>query len=166
MVNTTEKEYRCAYKEVSIIIEYLEEEIRSKIPEEKIEFYKKHMDINHEFEIDIEKELDDQNILYQTRCILANLFIDYIATKEDKEKILKEEQEEIKQIEKEKRDKYNPNDIFNNKINEVEEKPKIEVSQIKIEEISTDIIRPNENLSFFEKIKNNIMSFIKKYFKK
>ena len=166
MVNTTEKEYRCAYKEVSIIIEYLEEEIRSKIPEEKIEFYKKHMDKNHEFEIDIEKELDDQNILYQTRCILANLFIDYIATKEDKEKILKEEQEEIKQIEKEKRDKYNPNDIFNNKINKVEEKPKIEVSQIKIEEISTDIIRPNENLSFFEKIKNNIMSFIKKYFKK
>lgn len=166
MVNTTEKEYRCAYKEVSIIIEYLEEEIRSKIPEEKIEFYKKHMDKNHEFEIDIEKELDDQNILYQTRCILANLFIDYIATKEDKEKILKEEQEEIKQIEKEKRDKYNPNDIFNNKINKAEEKPKIEVSQIKIEEISTDIIRPNENLSFFEKIKNNIMSFIKKYFKK
>ena len=49
----------------------------------KIEFYKKNMDKNHEFEINTEKELDDQNILYQTRCILANLFIDYIASEED-----------------------------------------------------------------------------------
>lgn len=168
MVNTTEKEYRCAYKEVSIIIEYLEDEIKSKIPEEKIEFYKKNMDKNHEFEINTEKELDDQNILYQTRCILANLFIDYIASEEDRAEILKEEREELKQIEEEKRRKYNPNDIFDSKNKEVKENTKNKVSQIKAEEIftNTEMIVKGEKLSWFIKIKNKIISFVEKILKR
>ena len=56
----------------------------------KIEFYKSHMDDGHEFELDFDKDLSEQNLLYPTRCILANLFRDYIATEEDRAEILKE----------------------------------------------------------------------------
>lgn len=161
MINTIEREYKCAYKEVSMIIEYLDDDIRNKIPNEKVEFYRKYMDNEHSFEIDFEKDLFEQNILYPTRCILANLFRDYIATEEDRAEILKEEQEELNQIEKEKREKYNPNDIFKNEI-----KPKVEVSQIQVEEISTELMVQDENISLFDKIKNKIKEFIMKLKKK
>ena len=93
MIKDEETKYRCAYKEIVTILDIFSDEIGSLIPEEKIEFYKNNMDVNHEFKYDIEKELLDQNILYQTRCILANLFRDYIATEEDRAEILKEEKE-------------------------------------------------------------------------
>ena len=114
MMSDKEKEYRCAYKEVVTILDVFSEEIGDLIPNEKIEFYKSNMDENHEFIFDDTKEILEQNILYPTRCILANLFRDYIATEEDRAEILKEEQEELNQIEEEKRAKYNPDDIFKN----------------------------------------------------
>ena len=97
MITVSEKEYKCAYKEVYIIIESSDDEIRNKIPEDKIEFYKSHMDDGHEFELDFDKDLSEQNLLYPTRCILANLFRDYIATEDDRAEIIKQEQEELPQ---------------------------------------------------------------------
>lgn len=167
MVRILDKEYKCAYKEIYLIIENLDEEIRNKIPKDKIEFYKNHMDNEHDFKLDFDKELSEQDMLYPTRCILANLFRDYIATEEDKTAILKEEQKEFNQIEAEKREKYNPDNIFKNNSNKIQEDTKTETSQIKIEEISTstDMIVQNEKLSWFEIVKNKIISFISKIFK-
>lgn len=161
MISNEEKEYRCAYKEVVTILDVFSEEIGDLIPNDKIEFYKSNMDMNHEFEFDDTKEILEQNILYPTRCILANLFRDYIATEEDRAEILKEEQEELNQIEEEKRKKYNPDDIFKNN-----PKPKVETTKIEVAEIQTDLALPDENITWFEKIKNKISEFINKFFKK
>ena len=163
MMSDKEKEYRCAYKEVVTILDVFSEEIGDLIPNEKIEFYKSNMDENHEFIFDDTKEILEQNILYPTRCILANLFRDYIATEEDRAEILKEEQEELNQIEEEKRAKYNPDDIFKNN-----SKSKIEVSNIQVEEIetSTDMIVQKENTGLFEKIKNKILELLNVFLKK
>lgn len=163
MMSNEEKEYRCAYKEVVTILDVFSEEIGDLIPNEKIEFYKSNMDENHKFVFDDTKEILEQNILYPTRCILANLFRDYIATEEDRAEILKEEQEELNQIEEEKRAKYNPDDIFKNN-----SKPKIEVSNIQVEEIETsaDMIVQKENIGLFEKIKNKILELLNNFFKK
>lgn len=161
MIKDEETKYRCAYKEIVTILDIFSDEIGSLIPEEKIEFYKNNMDVNHEFEYDIEKELLDQNILYQTRCILANLFRDYIATEEDRAEILKEEKEELKQIEEEKRSKFNPDDIFKENI-----KPKKEEPKIHVETIESDLIIPDENITWFEKIKKKIVEIFEKYLKK
>lgn len=166
-MSNEEKEYRCAYKEIVTILDVFSEEIGDLIPNEKIEFYRSNMDESHVFEFDDTKEIVEQNILYPTRCILANLFRDYIATEEDRAEILKEEQEELNQIEEEKRRRYNPDDIFKNNTNN-ENKTSIKVSQIKVEEISTntEMIVKDENVSWFIKIKNKIISFIEKILKR
>lgn len=166
-MSNEEKEYRCAYKEIVTILDIFSEEIGDLIPNEKIEFYRSNMDENHVFEYDETKEIVEQNILYPTRCILANLFRDYIATEEDRAEILKEEQEELKQIEDEKRRKYNPDDIFKNNTNK-ENETSIKASQIKVEEIytNTEMIVKDENVSWFIKIKNKIISSIEKILKR
>ena len=168
MMSNEEKEYRCAYKEIVTILDVFSEEIGDLIPNEKIEFYRSNMDESHVFELDDTKEIVEQNILYPTRCILANLFRDYIASEEDRAEILKEEREELKQIEEEKRRKYNPNDIFDSKNKEVKENTKNKVSQIKAEEIftNTEMIVKGEKLSWFIKIKNKIISFVEKILKR
>ena len=153
MVKILDKEYQRAYKEISIIIESLEDNIKNKIPKEKIEFYKNHMDNEHKFKLDIEKELAEQNILYPTRCILANLFRDYIATAEDRTEIIKKEQEELKQIEDAKREKYNPDDIF--KKMDTDKKKKVEVNE---NNTSTAVIEYKE--SFFIRFKNFIFKIL------
>ena len=166
-MSNEEKEYRCAYKEIVTILDVFSEEIGDLIPNEKVEFYRSNMDENHVFEYDETKEIVEQNILYPTRCILANLFRDYIATEEDRAEILKEEQEELNQIEDEKRRKYNPDDIFKNNTNK-ENETSIKASQIKVEEIytNTEMIVKDENVSWFIKIKNKIISFIEKILKR
>lgn len=166
-MSNEEKEYRCAYKEIVTILDVFSEEIGDLIPNEKIEFYRSNMDESHVFEFDDTKEIVEQNILYPTRCILANLFRDYIATEEDRAEILKEEQEELNQIEDEKRRKYNPDDIFKNNTNK-ENETSIKASQIKVEEIytNTEMIVKDENVSWFIKIKNKIISFIEKILKR
>lgn len=166
MVKILDEEYKCAYKEVYMIIENSDDDIKSKIPKDKIEFYKSHMDTGYEFELDLDKELSEQNLLYPTRCILANLFRDYIATEEDRAEILKEEQEELNQIEEEKRKKYNPDDIFKDNSKPKVETAKIEVAEIHTEEMQKDLALLDENITWFEKVKNKIFEFLNKFFKK
>ena len=162
-MSNEEKEYRCAYKELVTILDIFSEEIGDLIPNEKVEFYRSNMDENHVFEYDETKEIVEQNILYPTRCILANLFRDYIATEDDRAEIIKQEQEELKEIENKKREKYNPNDVFKNNPKSKKEKTKIQAEEIKTR---TDMIIQNENISWFEKFKNKIIELINGFFKK
>ena len=79
--------YAKAYKEVLEIIQYFPEEEYNKIPKEKIEFYKNNMDKEHEFILNPEIDLSEQNILKETYTIIITLFQDYFAKEKQKEKI-------------------------------------------------------------------------------
>lgn len=142
------KEYKCACKEVYIIINNLDEDIRENIPREKIEFYQSNMDKEYNFEYNYDKGVDDQNILYITKCILANLFKDYIASEEDKQQIIQKEQEELRKIEQEKLKKFNPDEIWENK---------------RFKEKEESLVLVNKKLNIFQKIKNIIETIFKKH---
>ena len=152
MVKITESEYRCAYKEVIMIINSLEDEVKKLIPKDKIEFYESHMDRNYNFQIDYDKSINNQKILYPTKCILANIFKEYIASEEDKKLIFEKEAKEKANVENQKREKYNPNEIFNKKQLK---------SELIVEEMMTDVILEEKKCSIFEKIKNKIIKFFK-----
>ncbi len=94
------------------ILKYMPQESVSKIPKKMIEMFQTKMDQNYDFEIDMHKNLQEQNLREETKAILANLFRDYWATLEQRKVIQAKERYEKEQIEKEKRKKYNPNDIF------------------------------------------------------
>ena len=89
-----------AYKEVIKVIEYLPEELYIKIPEEILESLYENMDKEYNFEI---SNFKDVKFLKETEDILAVIYRDYLASENEKRKILiREKQEEI-ELEEEKR---------------------------------------------------------------
>ena len=104
--------YAKAYTEVLEIIKYFPKEEYNKIPQEKIEFYKNNMDKDYIFTIDPEIDLSEQNISKEANAIIINLFTEYYATEEQKVKVKEILELNKKKEEQEKREKYNPDNIF------------------------------------------------------
>ena len=109
------KEYAMAYTEVIEILKYVPDEDVKKIPEEKLEFYKTNMDKEYSYKLDMTKEFEEQEMSNITKAILANIFRDYWATPYQKERIEAKEKYDLEKLEAEKREKYNPDNIFKNK---------------------------------------------------
>ena len=144
--------YAKAYKEVLEIIQYFPEEEYNKIPKEKIEFYKNNMDKEHEFILNPEIDLSEQNILKETYTIIITLFQDYFASEKQKEKIKEILELNERKAEKEKNEKYNPDDLFKNRY-------KVEPS-LQNENQETGLLEYKE--SFFIKLKDFIMKLLHK----
>ena len=104
--------YPKAYKEVLTILENIPEKDLKKIPENMIEVFKLNQDKNYDYEIDINKPFEEQEMLDETKAIFANIFRDYWATQEQREKILAKENYDRAKAEEEIRDKYNPDNLF------------------------------------------------------
>ena len=91
-----------AYKEVYTILQELNEDEFNKIPPEIIEAIRANMNEEYEYELDDELELKDHKMLPETKAILFNLFRDYLATPEQKEKIIRMQNEERQKNEQNK----------------------------------------------------------------
>lgn len=141
--------YARAYTEVLEIIKYFPKDEYSKIPTEKIEFYKNNMDRDYNFIINPEVDLSEQNISKEANAIIVNLFLDYFATEEQKTKINEILDLNQRKEEEEKREKYNPNDLF---------KKNNEIENIQENEQEKDLIEYKEN--FFIKFKNFIIRLL------
>lgn len=100
-------EYKKALAEVNLILENTEEEIKDKIPEGFKKFIKENMDEKHQIELQANNDLREQNIMQETKEILALIYRDYICSTEERKELLLEEKQKREQIEKEKQEKYN-----------------------------------------------------------
>ena len=67
---------------------------------------------DYDFKIDTSKTLEEQNLSDEAKAIIANIFKKYWATDYQKERIEAKEKYDMEQLEKEKHEKYNPDDIF------------------------------------------------------
>ena len=108
MINT----YAKAYTEVLEILKYFSEEEYSKIPQEKINFYKNNMDKNYNYNINPNIDLSKQYISKEANAILITLFRDYFATESQKKtlnNLLNQNQNKLENI---RIEKYNSNNIF------------------------------------------------------
>ena len=117
-----EDNYSKAYKEVIEVLKYVPEESVNKIPQDMMEMFKANMDKDYEFEVDVNKSFEEQNLLEETKAIFANIFRDYWASPYQKERIEAKEKQDREKQEEEKRQMYNPDDIFKKKQNIVENK--------------------------------------------
>lgn len=145
-----EDKYPKALKEVYIILENSEEKVKQKIPENFKKFIIKNMDKEYNANINFNYATWEDTIMEETQQILAIIYRDYLVTKEEREKLLKEESEEEKKIEQELREKYNPDNIFK-KNKEKDNSNDNNTSMIKIEEIK-----------WYKKIISKILSIFKK----
>lgn len=110
-----EDNYSKAYKEIVEILKYVPEESVNKIPKEMRDMFEAEMDKNYSFEIDTAKPFEEQELLEETKAILANIFRDYWATDYQKARIVEKENQDREEWERQKREKYDPNDIFKNR---------------------------------------------------
>lgn len=136
-----------AYAEVYTILQELNEEEYNKIPPEVIKTIEANRNEEYEYELDDELELKDQPMLSETKAILFNLFRDYLATPEQKAKIIRMQNEARQKNELKKQQMYNT-DVFANKPKENQSSNNNETMQI---------VEYKEN--FFKKILNKIKSF-------
>lgn len=110
-----EDNYSKAYKEIVEILKYVPEESVNKIPKEMRDMFETEQLKTYDFQIDTEKTFEEQELLEETKAILANIFRDYWATDYQKAKIVEKENQDRKECERKKREIYNPNDIFKNR---------------------------------------------------
>ena len=150
-----EQKYKTALSEVNIILAHTEKEVKDKIPEYFIQYIKENMDKNHRIKIQNNKELLEQNIMLETKQIIALMYRDYICTKDEREKLIRQEKEKYKKIEKEKQEKYK----IDFKKNAERRSQKNIIDKVKTKEKSSLIERKEE------KWYNNIIDKILKIFK-
>lgn len=136
---------RKAFKEVNTILEYVPKEEKNKISKKLLEFMDKNEDKDYEFKLDLEKNLDNQNIMRETKTLLTMIYKDYWVTKEEKKAL-----EEISYKNEEKyNEKYDIDNIWN-------QRESVNISN----NINQEMVIYKE--SVFQKVVEMIKSFIRR----
>lgn len=146
-----------AYTEVYTILQELNEEEYNKIPPEVIKTIEANRNEEYEYELDDELELKDQPMLPETKAILFNLFRDYLATPEQKTKIIRMQNEARQKNELKKQQMYNT-DVFANK--SINKPTKIDENEVKANNEERQLVAYKENI--FKRILNKIKSLFMK----
>ena len=111
----------------------------------------------YEYFLDDELELKDQPMLPETKAILFNLFRDYLATPEQKTKIIRMQNEARQKNELKKQQMYNT-DVFANK--SINKTTKVDENEVKTNNEEKQIVEYKENI--FKRILNKIKSLFMK----
>ena len=138
-----------AYQEAYTILQELNEEEYSKIPPEVIQALKENRNEEYNYEVDEDQELKYQPMLPETKAILFNIFRDYLATPEQKEKIKKMQSEERAKLEIKKKEQYNTENIFMSNTQQ-----ETQVEPVKETEALVKVKKENWLKKTVEKIKN------------
>ena len=118
-----------AYAEVYTILQYLNEEEYNKIPPEIVDAIRLNRNVEYEYTLNNKLDLEKQEMLPETKAILFNLFRDYLATPEQKNKIIQMQNEERQKNELRKQQLYSSN-VFENRQKENVYNPNKETMQI------------------------------------
>lgn len=144
--------YACAYKEVIEVLKYTKREDVNKIPKYRILLWKTNMKKDYDFKIDTTKTLEEQNLSKEAKAIIANIFKKYWATDYQRERIEAKEKYDIAQMEKEKYQKYNPDDIFKNRKQDIKQE----------NEANKNVLMVEYKESLFKKMLNKIKNIFNK----
>ena len=140
-----------SYSEVYDIIKHLDKKLYNKIPTGFIEMLKENMDKNYNVEIDYNKSINKQKLLKDTKIILSIIYRDYLCSEEKKKELIEKDKEDLVRYEDELRERYNPDRIFKNRIQEK--------STEKTRENTTAMVEYKENIFL------KLIEFFKKIFK-
>lgn len=129
-----------AYSELLEILELMEVEYVNKIPKKLMKVFKENASTTYEKHIDANIPLEEQNISEKTSALIAMLTLNYWCdSKEQKQELLDIYKENEKKYQEELREKYNPDNIFNNEYESTKE--------TKVEKTSSEIDYSDEELN-------------------
>ena len=152
-------EYIQAYTEIKCLLKYFPIYYISKLPNKLLEMIYRNSDEKYNIDVDLKKDLKNQNISKKTVDILAVLTYNYWSSENEKKDIIERLNENENNYQEELRKKYNPDNIFKNN-DKTETTPQIN-SQIGLEENvqATTQKDMNQNVELTE-IKENIFQKI------
>ncbi len=118
--------YYMALDEVDEILNHMDNKFISKIPNDIIEIIRNYKSGNNNFKYDLTKPLSEQNLQKETLEILSYLNYNFWLNEDDKQKYKKIYYDNFLKNENEKRLKYNPDDIFKDRLkNNIEPKENV-----------------------------------------
>ncbi len=149
-------EYGEAAVEVLDILDNTNKSDVAKIPTSFIKFLVDNASEDYRVNLDHSKLISEMNLKEKTKEILGVIYINWWCDKKDKENYTKQIKElEVKRQE-EIKEKYNPNKIFENKVQEYTNATKVDTVQNE----AVAMIEYKE--SIFKKIWNKILNFFNK----
>ena len=107
-----DKKYARAYTEVLEILKHIPEEEYNLIPKTEIQFYENNCDKSYKYEYDESIDIKDQTISREANAVIVALYLNYFANERQKSIINEILKQNTIKAENEKREKYNPDDIF------------------------------------------------------
>lgn len=129
-------EYREAFTEVYEIFKLIPKELLDKIPKKFYQIIEEERD--KEYYPNIKEPLEKQKLKDETIVILGLIYRDFLCSFEEKKILQKKDARELQQVkyelEMEIRQKYNPEDIFKNKVKEQQLKQSEENGMMIIQE--------------------------------
>lgn len=109
------KELSEAAVEINSIFENMSIDLLNKIPQNFRDFFREIESKDYKFEYNEEISLNEQKLLPKTKGILALIYRDYLCSPTEKEAYNKEYNRVILLKEQDKREKYNPDNLFKSK---------------------------------------------------
>lgn len=153
-------EYKQSLTELNTIIHYMDIEYLKKIPQKFINFISENMDSNYEPNISKNIPINEQTLKKDTKVLLSLLYRNYWCDDETKTELIKEDLLAKDIYEKELREKYNPDNIFKNKKEQIDN-----ISTSQVQENVTSLVEYKEQ-TWYQKIFENIRNFFINLFKK
>lgn len=138
-----------AYAEVYDIVKHSDISIQEKISSKFMSIIENNMDKSYNVMIDYTKELEEPNILRETKVILGIIYRDYLCSPEEKQELIKNENELLRRIEEEREAKYSVDNLFRN------------TKYAKTPEVNRDIMVIKKG-KWYKKIWNGIMKLFGK----
>ena len=144
-------EFKEACTEIVEILKHVDESELEKIPYKTRVMFLKYKDIEYKPEINFKNyNLYEQNLKKKTKDILVYLYLNYWCTDEEKEEIESLLKTNYKTNQRKLREKYNPDDVFKNKKDEID----------KINEKENELILVEYKESIFKRIINKIKEIL------
>lgn len=138
-------EYSEAITEVLDILDHTKKEDIDKIPSKFMDFLKANASKNYKPELDHTKKIKDMQLKRKTKVILAIIYKKFWCNYEQQEKFNKILKENDLKREKEIREKYNPDNLFKERVQKIEDSDN-SISMIKYKDSFL--------VNFIRKIKN------------
>ena len=129
-----EENYSNVFSEIVDVIEHSEEKIKEKIPANLYLFFENNRNKDFKVNVNYYDEHWENSISQDAREILALIYRDYLVSDVERQQLLNEEKAEEEKIEKELREKYNIESVFNNKTVKVNNETKEEVQLVEYAE--------------------------------
>lgn len=112
MQNTINK----AFAEVYDVTMHLGSELRNKISSKFLDVIEKNRDTSYKVNIDYSKNLEEQELLQDTKTILGLIYRDFLCDEEKRAELIAQDKKAFIEYQKELRKKYNPDNLFGKRV--------------------------------------------------